>query len=174
MDELLCHFLIGIPGCGKTTFAQLLINGNPNLVHLSPDQIRGDLYCDPLVQGHWSAIAAQVRREFDQAIAQGHPVIYDATNIRRRWRLDFLRDFSPVGVKWLGWLFETPVKDCIHRNQGRHRSVPTDVIIDYAQLLHQAPPNLSEGFVGVETVPLLADEGVDINQVQAQIETYSR
>lgn len=165
---------MGIPGAGKSTFAQQLLSHDAKAILISPDQIRDQLYGDPILQGEWSAIQAQVRQDFDQAVGQGYTVIYDATNIRRQWRIDFLRDFSPPSVEWLGWLFQTPVKDCIHRNQQRDRIVPMDVIIDYAQLLHQFPPEISEGFMAIQEVPCTEDGWVDMNSVLAQIASYQQ
>ncbi|NJK41147.1 MAG: ATP-binding protein [Acaryochloridaceae cyanobacterium SU_2_1] len=172
MSDLLCHFLIGVPGAGKSTFAQQLISFDAQYMVISPDQIREQLYGDPILQGDWSAIQQQIRRDFDQAIRQGSPVIYDATNIQRQRRIDFLREFSPQGVKWLGWLFQTPVKDCIQRNQNQDHSVPIDLIIDAAQLLNQFPPQPCEGLIAVQEVPLTEEGWLDMERVILQITEY--
>jgi predicted kinase len=165
MSKLLCHFLIGIPGAGKTTFAHQLIAHDPRYVHISPDLIREQLYDDPILQGDWSAIEQQIQQAFQDALERECPVIYDATNAQRKWRTHFLQDYTPPSVQWLGWVFQTPVTDCILRNQNRDRRVPMDVIIDYAQLLNQFPPTVSEGFYDVLDVPLDAQGSVNIEQV---------
>lgn len=172
MNELLCHFLIGIPGSGKSTFARQLIELDDRYCHLSPDTIRDQLYGDPIIQGEWSIIERQIHQMFKAAIGDGSPVIYDATNIQRQWRLDFLRHHTLPNVHWLGWVFHTPVKDCIQRNQMRSRTVPIDVIIDDAQSLNQHPPQASEGFLAVLEVPLQEDGAVDLNQAKDLIEKY--
>ncbi len=52
---LICHFLIGIPGSGKSTFAaQLAKLGNYRIV--STDAIRQQLYGDAIIQGEWSEV----------------------------------------------------------------------------------------------------------------------
>lgn len=172
MSKLLCHFLIGIPGAGKTTFAHQLRDHIPQSVHISPDLIREQLYDDPVIQGDWSAIKRQIQQLSQQAIEQEHSIIYDATNAERKWRISFLKDYTPPSVQWLGWVFQTPVTDCIARNQNRERTVPMDVIIDYAQLLNQFPPTLSEGFYDLLDVPLDAQGSIDIEKALQLIEQY--
>ncbi len=173
MSKLLCHFLVGIPGAGKTTFAHQLVTRDPQSVHISPDLIREQLYDDQIIQGDWSAIESKVQQLFQNAIEQGCPVIYDATNAKRKWRTNFLRDHTPPSVKWLGWVFQTPVTDCIARNQNRERTVPMDVIIDYAQLLNQFPPIVSEGFCAILDVPLDDQGAVDLEKVGQLMEQHS-
>jgi predicted kinase len=172
MTQLLCHFLIGIPGSGKSTFARQWVERDARTVHISPDLIRDQLYGDPVIQGDWSAIGRQIQQEFHHAVDQGRPVVYDATNIKKRWRTNFLSDYTPAGVSWMGWVFQTPIKDCIQRNQERSRTVPMDIIIDDAQLLHQCPPQTSEGFLAVLDIPMTAAGQVDIDQVQALVAQY--
>ncbi|NCJ07088.1 AAA family ATPase [Synechococcales cyanobacterium C] len=46
----LCHFLIGPPACGKSTFAQAWVEQDPNrYAWISTDQIRADRYGDALI-----------------------------------------------------------------------------------------------------------------------------
>ncbi len=172
MSELLCHFLIGIPGAGKTTFAHQLMAHDPKYIHISPDLIREQLYDDPIIQGDWSAIERQIQQIFQDAIENGNPIIYDATNIERRWRSKFLQNYNSPAVQWLAWVFQTPVAACIHRNQNRPRTVPMDVIIDNAQLLNQFPPSDSEGFCAVLDTPLSPDGTVDIEKAVELMHPY--
>ena len=43
--------LVGIPGSGKTTYAEKYIKENPNAVHLSSDKIRAELWGNEATQG---------------------------------------------------------------------------------------------------------------------------
>lgn len=86
---LVCHFLIGIPGSGKSTFAQLLAPEIDGVI-VSTDEIREQLYSDAATQGVWTDIEAEVLRQIQDAVTTQQSVIYDATNAMREWRLDFL------------------------------------------------------------------------------------
>ena len=169
MDKRLCHFLIGLPGAGKSTFAQILTQLNPHSVWICPDRIREQLYGDASIQGPWAEIEAIIHQQFDQAIQAQHPVIYDATNIKAQWRLDFLERYRPPGIQWLGWQLTTSIQDCIHRNQLRSRQIPPDVILTYAQSLSEQPPAAAEGFLQVLSVPLNHQGQVDIDKTQQRI-----
>lgn len=169
MAERLCHFLIGPPGAGKSTFAQILTQLHPHSVLICPDRIRETLYGDESIQGPWAEIEVMIRQQFDQAIQAQHPVIYDATNVKAQWRLDFLQRYSPPGIQWLGWQLNTSVQDCIHRNQLRMRQVPPDIIFTYAQYLNDQPPAIIEGFLQVLLAPLNHQGQFDIEQTQQMI-----
>lgn len=152
MGSLICHFLVGIPGSGKTTFAHQLSELIPGSVVISPDQIRKHLFGDEIIQGDWQTISRCIAQKIDQAVQTESPIIYDATNTKASWRKDFLEDYSPLRLKWLCWYLSTPVKVCIHRNHNRSRKVPIDVIVKYAQYLNETPPMESEGFIRVVQV----------------------
>ncbi|WP_299413316.1 ATP-binding protein [Acaryochloris sp. IP29b_bin.148] len=169
MAERLCHFLIGPPGAGKSTFAQILTQLHPHSVWICPDHIRKQLYGDASIQGTWAEIEAIIHQQFDQAIQAQHPVIYDATNAKAQWRLDFLQRYRPPGIQWLGWQLTTSVQTCIHRNQFRSHQVPPDVILTYAQYLNAQPPSIAEGFLQVLAVPFDRQDQVNINKTQQLI-----
>ena len=158
---LFCHCLIGLPGAGKTTFAQEWAKKNCNLDIICPDDIRDQLYGDPVIQGDWQAVQKEIKQQFQAALQQGHSVIYDATNIRRAWRTDLVQSMTHDNLRWIAWQMVTPVKTCLERNQGRDRQVPIDVIIDFAQILNQEPPSTTEGFEAIYDVPL--DEQQQVN-----------
>ncbi len=54
------HFLIGIPGAGKSTLAQEWAQRDPNYCIVSTDGIRAELYGDEEIQGEWGTIEAVV------------------------------------------------------------------------------------------------------------------
>ena len=98
-----CHLLIGPPTSGKTTLAGVLAD-LAGAVVLSTDSVRGELFGDAAGHGPWRDIEALLHRRIRQAVAAGIPVIVDATQARRCWRLASLvavvpthqRDLQPL------------------------------------------------------------------------------
>ena len=155
MSLPLCHFLIGVPGCGKSTFANLLTQLNPNSQIISTDKIRLLLFGDESIQGDWSLIESKVLTQMQEAIQSGKSVIYDATNVKKEWRMSLLKQ---VNVPWIAWYLKTPLEVCKSWNKQRIRQVPEEVIEALFKTLQQNPPDKSEGFVAVNIVDVLSKQ----------------
>lgn len=150
---MLCHFLIGIPASGKSTFAQLLAQtGNYQII--STDAIRQELYDDEKIQGNWLEIEAEVIKQIKEAIALKTPVIYDATNIKRAWRIDFLQKVvqQVKNLDWLAWHLNLNLTVCQQQNQQRVRKVPDNIIKKMAEDIKLFPPHVAEGFINVQVI----------------------
>ncbi len=151
----ICHFLIGIPGSGKSTFAHALAKLG-NYVIVSTDDIRIALYGDAKIQGNWSEVENQVIVLIGNAIASGKGVIYDATNCKRSFRLDFLMKLEPRNLIWIAWYLKTPIEICLKWNQQRDRQVPPEIIASMYKSLLNFPPLAAEGFAAVEEIDMTA------------------
>ncbi|BAY60059.1 hypothetical protein NIES22_01160 [Calothrix brevissima NIES-22] len=149
---MICHFLIGVPGSGKSTFAAEFAKlGNYRIV--STDAIRQQLYGDASIQGDWLAIEEKVIAEIVDAIAQGYEVIYDATNAKRMWRMVFLMKLKALTpAVWMAWYLQTPIAVCQLRNQQRDRQVPQVIIESMYKSLQDFPPIAAEGFAAVKQI----------------------
>jgi predicted kinase len=166
---LRCHLLIGPPASGKTTLAAVLADLTGALV-LSTDAIRREAFGDAAVQGPWRDIEALLHQRIRASVADGVPVIVDATHARRPWRLAMTQALSlPAPVEWIGWWLYTPLSTCLQWNQTRRRLVPEPVIREMAASLADPVfgPSRAEGFAVVvavvpthqrELAPLLGDE----------------
>jgi predicted kinase len=154
---MLCHFLIGVPGAGKSTFAQKLAKLEHSQI-IATDAIRKQLYGDEAIQGNWCEVEAEVLHQINISISQNIPVIYDATNAKRAWRIDLLQkldSFQPRlksnnhnvdKVMWIGWYFKTDLAICKQWNQARNRQVPDIILEQMAENLTNFPPIVDEGF----------------------------
>ena len=151
---MLSHFLIGVPGAGKSTFAQQLAQlGDYQII--STDTIRQQLYGEEIRQGNWLEIEAEVINQIRQAISSNTPIIYDATNAKRAWRMDLLgkiRQQTTKEIQWLAWYLHTSLDTCKQWNQNRQRQVPEGVIESMAKSLKNFPPLVAEGFIDVKTI----------------------
>ena len=161
MTALRCHLLIGPPASGKTTLAMALAEITGAVV-LSTDQLRDQLFGDAAVQGPWVEIEALLHQRIQASVAEGIPVIVDATHARRPWRLAITQALKlPAPVEWIGWWLYTPLATCLEWNQTRQRLVPEPVIREMAAALSDPNfgPQRSEGFAAVvAVVPPSADE----------------
>ncbi|MBE9221757.1 WYL domain-containing protein [Cyanobacterium stanieri LEGE 03274] len=152
---MLCHFLIGVPASGKSTFAKLLAQtGNYQII--STDTVRKQLYGDEIIQGNWQEIEQKVIEQIKQAYDKNLPIIYDATNTKRPWRFDFLNKIRErVGkIDWVAWYLNPDVDTCKKRNQERDRQVPEYIIDEMTKSLRRFPPHVAEGFIHIYEVKI--------------------
>lgn len=149
MSLPLCHFLVGPPGCGKSTFANLLTQLNPHSQIISTDTTRLLLFGDESIQGDWLLIESKIITQMQEAIQAERPIIYDATNAKKEWRSSLLKQ---VDAPWIAWYLSTPLEVCKKWNKNRSRQVPEEVIESLFRALQANIPETSEGFVAVNTV----------------------
>ncbi|NJN13255.1 MAG: ATP-binding protein [Richelia sp. RM1_1_1] len=167
--KTIAHFLIGTPASGKSTFAQLLSQlGNYQII--STDDIRKQLYGDAKIQGEWFKIESIAIDRIITELKLGKSIIYDATNFKRCFRMDFLSKVNArltyselPQLNWVGWYLQTPLQTCIEWNQKRQRQVGLEIIETMHKLLQESPPISSEGFAVVNKI------NVTLPQLQLQI-----
>ncbi len=131
----------------------MLVAANPDLVIVSTDTVRAELYGDESHQGSWSEIKAEVIRRVAAAIARGRGVIYDATNVKRAWRLAIMAELPHVGVYWLAWTLPTPREQCLVWNRARDRPVPEAIVLEMWDDFDPKQVDCAEGFDDVAVVP---------------------
>lgn len=142
-----------MPGCGKSTLAAKIVASHPAYKIVSSDRIRAELYGDAIIQGTWQEVETQVLQQIHQHLTAGYPVIYDATNCQRAWRLDLLAKLAHYkNIFWIALYVQTPLEQCQLRNRQRQRQVPESVITNMAQCLELSPPTTSEGFASVYAI----------------------
>lgn len=158
-DRAVLVVLVGVPGSGKSTWAQALVRQSSAYCWVSTDRIRASLYGNEAIQGDWWRVWQQVQAEWRQALAairdrklQG--VLYDATNCRRRHRREVIAAARREGFDWVGiaW-FQVSLAVALERNGQRHRQVSPAVIETMHRQLMGAYPTPEEGADRVVQLP---------------------
>lgn len=139
--------LVGVPGCGKSTFAQRALQAFQDAVLISSDSIRERLYGDASCQDNPSRVFELMQDETLAALNSGFDVIYDATSITRKSRLSIL-DKVPKYVRKDCIIVWAPIDVCIKRDADRKRTVGAEVI--YKMLRRYEAPFYDEGFDNID------------------------
>jgi predicted kinase len=175
MASAYCHFLIGIPGSGKSTFGSQWIKFDSEYVLVSLDDIKAKLFGDAAIEGNWDLIEAEVVSSVKQAVKSGKSVIYDATNAKRALRMHMLQKFALVTPNnWVGWYMQTPLEKCYQRNRKRKHQVDEAIINSFAQMLDTFEPIEAEGFTKVFKVKPIDEGEFDFQAIQAEIANIPR
>ena len=142
MDRVKLILLCGIPGSGKTTYAEKYIEAHPGTVHLSSDKIRKELHGDESIQDNPGEVFAIMQRRAIDGLNFGYSVIYDATNVTRKDRAGIIAA-CPKFVKIEAHVIWAPIETCIERDAARKRTVGKAVIDK--MLKRFQPPYFDEG-----------------------------
>lgn len=129
--------LVGIPGSGKTTYAEKYIEEHPNAIHLSSDLIRKELWGNEATQGDNNEVFSLMQTRAIEALNNGQSVVYDATNITRKDR-SYIIALCPKFAKIECHIIWAPIETCIERDAARERTVGKE-IIDRMLKRFQAP-----------------------------------
>ena len=134
--------LVGIPGSGKTTYANK--NKKDNEVILSSDIIRQELFGNESSQENNKLVFDTLYARARQLLQSDKDVIIDATNINAYYRHQTLKNFEDLNIQRIAIVFETPTKTCIKRDQKRARTVGKAVIDK--MISRYQKPTTEEGF----------------------------
>ena len=149
--------LIGLPGSGKTTWARKMVEEKPEMVHLSSDAIRAELYGNENILGDHTKVFSLMEKRMRAALKEGRDVIYDATNINARSRtglLNLLRT-ARIECEKHAILFATPYEECVARDAARDRHVGEEVI--HRMMCYFQPPWFNEGWDAIYVDSRIAD-----------------
>lgn len=118
----------GLPGSGKSTWTK---DKTEYDVH-SSDAIRAELFGDEDVQEKPAEVFKLMFERTVESLKAGRSVIYDATNLTRKNRVNTLteikRALKGIEVSYKYVLVYAPIKTCKLRNAARERVVPNHVI----------------------------------------------
>ena len=148
---------IGLPGCGKSTWAKEMVEKESYVVH-SSDQIRLELGTTADDPHKNDQKAFQIMHErVKKDLLAGKNCIYDATNLSRKNRRQFLEELTHIPCEKEALLFLVPVEVCKERNSRREgfARVPNSV---YDRMLKafNVPDKRYDGF---DTIDFIAYDG---------------
>lgn len=141
--------LVGLPGCGKSTYAKKLLDPQGYCRYVSSDQLREELFGDEAIQGDPKTVFKHVHDKTKQLLTTGYDVVYDATNVTRKNRKNIVQQFGKIAdieahIVW------APFNECVVRDRERKRTVGEDVI---SKFLHRwQSPYYDEGFSKIKLV----------------------
>lgn len=112
--------MIGVPGCGKTTYSKRLLEDHPDWEYVSRDEVRYQYVED---KAHYFDHEHEVYKEFcnriDMHLINEKTVIADATHLSQKSRNALLNTLTVIPDKIIGVVFITPFEECFRRNAMR-------------------------------------------------------
>ena len=98
------------------------------VVLLSSDAIRGEIYGDKNCQRDPGRVFDIMHQRTIAALSQGVSVIYDATNLSCKRRMNFLKSIAHIDCKKTCVVVVTTPEDIEERMKLRDRKVPMEVV----------------------------------------------
>ena len=143
--------MVGIAGSGKSTIAMRIASlMKEEVVLLSSDAIRGEIYGDENCQRDPGRVFDIMHQRTVAALSQGISVIYDATNLSCKRRMNFLRSIAHIECEKTCVVVVTTPEDIEERMTRRERKVPMEVV--HKQLCQFQCPNYYEGWDKIDIV----------------------
>ena len=141
--------LCGLPGSGKSSYADELMNINntfsdEEMVIHSSDAIRAELFGDAGSQEDNGRVFELMHKRTREDLRAGKTVIYDATNITRKARKSAIACAHPTNDIIECHVVWAEPEECIRRDNLRDRKVGPKVIDK--MLRRWQSPWLDEGF----------------------------
>ena len=120
--------MCGLPGSGKSYWAESYVKTHPSYEIISTDKMRQELFGDESDQSNNWLVFVTAYQRLVSIIESGKSAIFDATNLKRKDRKKIVKFFSryniPLKLVWMN----TPMEVCKLRNSQRKRFVENLVI----------------------------------------------
>lgn len=135
--------LVGLPGSGKSTYAQTL--NETHSIH-SSDAIREELFGDANENSKEcnEKVFNTLHERVKQNLRDGRNVVYDATNLNRKRRIAFLKEIKSIDCTKKCIVIAAPFFLCSMNNKARYRVVPHHVMERMYKSFQ--PPYYNEGW----------------------------
>ena len=144
-------FLYGLPAAGKTTFAKKFVIDNPDVIRISADDVRKELYGSEDIRGDSYKIYSVILDKMTRCLDNDKSFIYDGTNMLKAYRLDYLCEFKDYDVDRIIIKFPMDKVRCLARFFARNRKIPFESVSKY-YTMNEEPPTLDEGWDRIYTL----------------------
>lgn len=165
--------MIGIPGSGKSVMAENIKKSWNAIIH-SSDKIREELNVGNEKEENQRVFQLLHKRVKEDLLA-GNNVIYDATNLNRKKRINFFNEIDKsVNCLKYGVLMVTPYEKCCKQNEERNTVVPYCTM---QRMLHSFEvPCMQEGFDNI--LVIYGDnyeyDGECVNKLMSQCKNFNQ
>ena len=139
------YMMVGVAGSGKSFIARDL--GCPIV---SSDAIRAELFGSEDDQSHNGEVFNELHKRIKNYLVNGQSCVYDATNLSRKRRKNFLKEL-PKDVKKIAVVAATEIDVILEQNANRMRHVPEEVI--WRMYREMSLPRLDEGWDSIRMIP---------------------
>lgn len=138
--------LCGLPGSGKTDYAEEFIANN-DAIKIGSDDMR-EMFCEFNNETEYSSkynveLFAAITEAINNALACKQNVVYDATNIRSYFRMKMLREITAPCFKNC-IVVATPWEICHKTNANREKPIPNESMAK--MYMSWEPPVKEEGW----------------------------
>ena len=135
--------MVGVSGSGKSTIAMEYAE-KYNAEVFSSDTIRGEIYGDENCQKDPGRVFNIMHQRTLKALRDGKSVVYDATNLSCKRRMNFLKGLHGINCQKMCVVVVTTPEDIEERMKHRDRKVPMEVV--HKHLCQFQCPNYYEGW----------------------------
>lgn len=119
--------LAGVPGVGKTTWANTFLKTHPDYRYFSPDLYYERINGDDTIRANTFEIWMSMFRDINTAMKQGKNVIVDSDNLTYHQRTQWIEWF-PEFDHYLVF-FEAPFEVCYEQMKQRRRQLSYSTMI---------------------------------------------
>lgn len=137
------YMLIGLPGSGKSTYANKLKTDN-NVI-ISSDGIREEIgYLGDMSRN--KEVFGILKARLKENVENNKDVILDCTNLTCKGRKSLLEDIED---KKVAIVLDKPISTCIENNNNRERNIKESIINSMSERFDK--PTYEEGFDAIIT-----------------------